>query len=291
MVFYDQGEATERMTKNAIVLILLFSPLILAAFQYPGTQDISEKSAEQDRLKEILNKTGEYCRLLEKAAIDFICLEEISEKIDWSRDYPWIRPRFRENTYVYDYQFIKKDYGIEEARILLEENGMKRYEKNADLKTSAFQYQNILYGPIDLLSKARQDYFDYRIMTEDKVVDDTIVILEAIPRSNEQFVASGKIWIKRDDFSVLKIIWHPKSIRNFEKVAEIAERYKSEPDVTIITEFSFEKNTIRFPGEYRIIEAYINKKGKRFLRSETTVDYRNYKFFTVEVKTDAAIIK
>jgi len=65
----------------------------------------------------------------------------------------------------------------------------------------------------------------------------------------------------------------------------------AEPDVAIITEFSFEKNAIRFPGEYRIIEAYINKKGKRFLRSEIMVACRNYKFFSVEVKTDGTEIK
>ncbi len=93
-------------------------------------------------------------------------------------------------------------------------------------------------------------------MTEEEAVDDTIVILEAIPKSNEQFVAFGKIWIRKDDFSVLKIEWHPKSIRNFEEVAEIAERYKSEPDVTIITEFSFEKNAddlfccVTFPAHF-----------------------------------------
>jgi len=270
------------MTKNVIILVLLFSPLMLAASLNPGVQSISEQNTEQERLKELLRKTGEYCRLLEKAAIDFVCLEEISEKIDRSRDYPWIPIRFRRNTYVYDYQFIKKNYMIEEARILLEENGKERYEKNADLKTAAFRYKNILFGPIDILSKARQEYFDYRIMTEDEAGEDAVVVLEAIPRSNEQYSAFGKIWIKKDDFSILKIEWHPKSIRNFEEVAEIAERYKSEPDITIFTEFSYEKNAIRFPGEYRIIEAYINKKGKRFLRSETIVIYKNYKFFTVE---------
>lgn len=279
----------ERITKKVAILILLFSPLILAASKNPGTQSTSEKNAEQERLKEILRKTGQYCRLLEKAAIDFVCLEEISEKIDRSRDYPGSYPRYRKNTYVYDYQFIKKKYILEEARILLEENGRKKYEKNADLKTSAFQYRNILYGPIDLLSTLRQDCFDYRIITEDEAVKDTAVVLEAIPRSHEHYFAFGKIWIKKDDFSVLKIEWHPKSLRNFEEVAKIAERYKSEPDITIITEFSYEKNAIRFPGEYRILEAYIDKKGKRFLRSETTVVYRNYKFFTVE--TDVTIIK
>lgn len=231
-----------------------------------------------------MRKTGEYCRLLEKAAIDFVCLEEISEKIDRSRDYPWIPIRFRRNTYVYDYQFIKKDYMIEEARILLEESGRKRYEKNADLKTAAFQYRNILFGPIDILSKARQEYFNYRIMTEDEAGKDGVVVLEAIPKTKERYFAFGKVWIKKDDFSILKIEWRPESIRNFEEVAEVAERYESEPDITIITEFSYEKNAIRFPGEYRIIEAYIDKKGKRFLRSETIVIYKNYKFFTVETE-------
>jgi hypothetical protein len=169
--------------------------------------------------------------------------------------------------------------------VLLEENGRKRHEKNAQLKTSTFQYRNVLYGPIDLLDWERQALFEYRIKTDDKVDDETIVVLEAIPKSLEDYNAYGKIWINRDDFSILKIEWNPKSIRGYVRIEETAERYDSVPDITIITEFNYEKNSIRFPSKHNIQEAYIDGKGKRFIRSELTTIYSDYKFFTVETET------
>ena len=44
-----------------------------------------------------------------------------------------------------------------------------------------------------------------------------------------------------------------------------------------------QKNGIRFPSRLVFEEAYINPRGEKFTRSETTVIYKNYKFFTVEV--------
>ena len=274
-----------RMTKYVIILMLLLSLSILAAARFSNPQSTAKKNVEQERLGIILNKTGEYCRSLEKAVIDFICLEEIEEEVNWSKDYPQMRPWIKRNTYVYDYQFIKENHRIEESRVLLEENGRKRHEKNAKLKTSAFQYRNVLYGPIDLLSWERQVVFEYRIRSDDEEVGENVVVLEAFPRSPGEYSAYGKIWIKKEDFSILKIEWNPKSIRNFKQVEEIAERYESEPDITITTEFNYEKNAIRFPSKYSIQEAYIDENGKRFVRSETNVVYRDYKFFTVETET------
>jgi len=265
--------------------MLLFSPSIFTASQYYNPQSTSEKNDEQEGLRIILNKTGEYCNLLEKAVIDFVCLEEIEEEINWSRDYPQMRPWLKKNTYVYDYQFVKENHRIEESRVLLEENGRKRHEKNAQLKTSTFQYRNVLYGPIDLLNWERQALFEYRIKTDNKVDDEKIVVLEAIPKSLEDYNAYGKIWINRDDFSILKIEWNPKSIRGYVRIEETAERYESEADITIITEFNYEKNSIRFPSKHSIQEAYIDERGKRFIRSELTTVYSDYKFFTVETET------
>jgi hypothetical protein len=274
-----------RIPKHVIILVLLLSLSILSVSLFPNPQSISEKNDEQRSLEVILRETGEYCYLLEKAVIDFICLEEIEEEINWSKDYPSMRPWLKRNTYVYDYQFIKKNHRIEESRILLKENGRKKHEKNAKLKTSTFQYQNVLYGPIDLLNWERQDLFEYRIKADDKGDDETIVVLEAIPKSLEDYNAYGKIWIKKDDFSILKIEWNPKSIRGYVRIEETAERYESEPDIIIITEFNYEKNSIRFPSKHSIQEAYIDEKGKKFIRSELTTVYSDYKFFTVETET------
>lgn len=270
-----------RREKYLVIMTMLFSlPFLAVSNHLP--QSTLEKNDEQER---ILSKTGEYCHLLENAVIDFVCLEEIKEEINWSKDYPRMRPWLKRNTYVYDYQFVKENHRIEESRVLLEENSKKRHEKNAQLKTSTFQYQNVLYGPIDLLSWGRQALFEYRIKTDDMVADEAIVVLEAIPKSLEDYNAYGKIWIKKDDFSILKIEWNPRSIRGYVRIEETAERYESEPDITIITEFNYEKNSIRFPSKYSIQEAYIDEKGKRFIRSELTAVYRDYKFFTVETET------
>ena len=274
-----------RIPKHVIILVSLLSISILSASRFPNPQSTSEKNDEQERLRLILSRTGEYCYLLENAVIDFVCLEEIKEEINWSKDYPRMRPWLIRNNYVYDYQFVKKNHRIEESRVLLEENGRKKHEKNAKLKTSTFQYQNVLYGPIDLLSWERQDVYEYRIKTDEEFAEETIVVLEAIPKSLEDYNAYGKILINKDDFSILKIEWNPKSIRGYVRIEETAERYESEPDIIIITEFNYEKNSIRFPSKHSIQEAYVDEKGKRFIRSELTVIYRDYKFFTVETET------
>jgi len=54
--------------------------------------------------------------------------------------------------------------------------------------------------------------------------------------------------------------------------------------MTLVSEYKVEKNGIRFSSRYFIEEAYIGKKGKKFISSETTVIYRDYKFFTVETE-------
>ena len=74
-----------------------------------------------------------------------------------------------------------------------------------------------------------------------------------------------------------------------EAIRETARRLKSTPQILQVTEFGFEKNGVRFPNRFSIEEAYVNKKGKKSLRSTLNVVYRDYKFFTVVV--DTSVIK
>jgi len=64
---------------------LFFSPLDIDP---PGKGDspVSSPGSARSPLSTILNRALRYCRRLENAALDFVCLEEISEKIDLSRD-------------------------------------------------------------------------------------------------------------------------------------------------------------------------------------------------------------
>jgi len=280
--------------------------LILLLFFLNVSQDIlaqtnSREEAEQKKIAEILKKTAEYCNKLEKAALDFVCIEEISERIDLSRD---IIPSqsallksgsgstivrraetFKNNKYKYDYQLIRKGNEIKESRILLEENSQRKFDKNANLKTEVFTFNKFFFGPLAVLSQERQNYYDYKIIDEEMLNDEKVVLIEAIPKpALTQNIIFGKIWIRESDYSIMKIEWNQKSITNFWVLEERAKRYKADPEITTITEFWIEKNAIRFPAKCFIEEAYINKKGRKFTRSETTVYYKDYKFFTVETE-------
>lgn len=52
----------------------------------------------------------------------------------------------------------------------------------------------------------------------------------------------------------------------------------------MVSEFQAEKNGLRFPTQLYIEEAYLDKRGRPFVRSKTTVTYKDFKFFTVEVE-------
>jgi len=292
------------MIKKKIILNLIGLFILFIFYQSVIAQNSSEEKTEQIKLTEILKKTREYCSRLKHAAFDYVCLEEISERINHSRDIvqnilvrtPSSIPsrfetRFKtpkkieKNKYIYDYQLIRKDYKTKECRILLEENSKKKNEKDAQLKTILFCYQKVLFGPIDLLSEYKQHYHDYKIIKEEILNGEKALVIEAIPKSSlKQRHLFGKIWVKEGDFSILKIEWNQKAIGNFQIIEEIAKRYKADPQITLISEYSIEKNGIRFPSRYFIEEAYISQKGKKFIRSETTVIYKDYKFFTVETE-------
>jgi len=269
-----------------VLIFIVFSTQIYS-------QRADQNSAGQAELETILKKCAEYCAKLGNSALDFVCIEEIDEKINrsreispgWAHSYSDRKP-IEKNKYIYDYQFIKKRKKMEETRILLEENGMKKNEKDADLKTRAFIYQNVLFGPVELIDKITQQLYDYTIRNEELLKGEEVVVIEAVPKPEKEqvYLPYGRIWIKKADFNILKVEWNQKSVRSFDEVARIAEMYNAEPKIIIFTEFDFEKKGIRFPSKHVIIEMYVDKDGTEFIRSETTVIYKDYKFFTVETE-------
>jgi hypothetical protein len=66
---------------------------------------------------------------------------------------------------------------------------------------------------------------------------------------------------------------------------EISKSLKETPDFTMISEYAFEKNGIRFPSKYQITEEY-ERKGPwtKLLISKKNVEYFDYKFFTVDTQ-------
>ena len=266
-----------------------------------------ESSLDQAKLKEILQKTSEYCRKLESAVFNFVCLEEIEEKVknvqgsrqdlvpdrraeggipQTPRNIPHyeLTGRTEENKYLYEYQLVRKKGRNEEIRTLLKKNGRKKIQQDAKLEAGRLQYENMAFGPIDLLSRRSQFYHDYKIVKEEVLNQEKVAIIEAAPNpSSPQHSTFGKIWVRESDFVILKILWNEKSINNLQYAEERAAQLKAKPQITLISEFDIEKNGIRFPSRVIFEEAHINRQGKKLVASEITVTYKDYKFFRVEV--------
>ena len=255
----------------------------------------------------------EYCKRLERAALDFICIEVVSEQLDLSRDrsrnavaqVPTPRsvtgsgnPGRAElhfdhapgsgigATLVFDYQFVRKDGKVTESRVLLEKNG-KKAKPGEDLpRSSVLVFADILLAPVALLNERFADFYDYRLLDEASLDGGKAWILQVSPRlSSAGRYLGGRIWLRQPDGCVLRIDWDPATFGHYENILANAEKYKSEPRVVSFTEFGFEKSGLRFPSVDLTEEAYVGRDGKTFVRSQTRVVFRDYKFFTVETET------
>jgi len=254
----------------------------------------------------LLGKTADYCRKLESSILDFVCLEEIRETIDPTADImqasnfwgatdrgwrlgDWTGasrpPKKIKNSYLYDYQCVHSGQAIRETRTLLKENGKKTNVPNAALKTSVVVYGTALMGPVGLLGERFQPHYDFSVIGRDKIENRRVVVVDAKPKPEAPETTNlyGKAWIDPATADILKIEWSESRVGRRQIFEKRGERYKRKPRLTLLSEFRTEKNGIRFPTSLVIEEAYVNEKGKAFVRSTTEVAYKDFRFFTVEV--------
>ena len=274
-----------------IGIFLFFSAPIRGESFYQKTE------ISQEQLEEVLKKCAEYCEKLSNSVLDFICAEKITEEIFTPRSKrPTVvstssdgatvsappRGGSELNIFLYDYQMIRKDNKITNRRILLKENGSKRNEVDAELKTKRFKHHNIIFGPIALLDALWQPQYDYKIIQRKKFKGDAVMVIEATPKDPMKTENPfGKLWVKEDDFSIVKIEWDQGSLPFLDLLEVDAENFNSKPEIKVEAEYSFEKNGIRFPSKYNIVETYYQGARKYFIRSTLDVTYKDYKFFTV----------
>ena len=275
-------------------------------------QEPPKPETDPAQLALILRSAREYCAKLESAALDFVCLEEVGEKLDLSRDDRKVleraaavrdplrpgdvrglqsrleirrNPKF-DNIYLYDYQLVRREGKIEEKRVLLEMNGKKASPETPRQQLSAFNYSDILLAPIQLLDAEFEPYYFYRLVGRDVIAGADAWILEVTPRvEGVSRYLGGKIWLKSDDGSVLRIEWDPTTFGHFEEIQARAEAYKAVPEVRSSSEYAVEKNGLRFPSSDFTEEAYRGANKKLFVRARTIVTYRDHKFFTVETSS------
>ena len=274
-------------------LALVTYLIILSIIIFGQSTDLSSK--DQAVLEEILQKCADYSQKLANSALDFVCKEKIIDERFLMPNrfetrnrtiftYSSVRPS-RKNVYVYDYQLTRKQNKINENRILIEENGKKKNEKNAGLKTALFFHENLIFGPVGLLSEFWQQYYDYEIVKREKFRGQKVIVIEAIPKPYlKTDNLYGKIWVSEDDFSIVKVEWEPTSVENYELLEEYAQELKAKLVIKFVAEYGLEKKGIRFPSKYSVNEAYVFPNGRKFNRTMVDVTYDDYKFFTVETE-------
>ncbi|MDH4272270.1 MAG: hypothetical protein OEW18_09875 [Candidatus Aminicenantes bacterium] len=257
-------------------------------------------------LDSILDKARKYCQRLDEAALDFVCREEVKERVNLLQEpagtviVPTIsgltkhgagvstRPAppeaFRTTTYVYDYLFIRKGSEVTERRDLVKKGGEDVVRKDAPIETRHFKFRNILFGPSLLVGEAAAADHAYELLKNEKVKGEAaaVVACQSRPENAEQ-VLTGRVWVRLKDGAVLRISWDPESFDSYEEVLAVAKGLTMNPALTSETEFGVERNGLRFPSLDKTEEVY--KSGTMtFTRSTTTIKYDAYKFFTVETE-------
>lgn len=258
------------------------------------------RSRRDAALEKILDGCTAYCDRLTNSALYFVCEEIIKEKIFEYRKsstevfrtlgqvpitvYQPVKGPLKvlKNVYVYDYQLIKKGGDIQESRILLQENGEQKNERNAKLKTRRFYSERSTFGPVGLLSRSWQKLYDYKLIKSTKISGREAFIIEANPKKPIPGKPNhGKIWVDKEDFSILRIDIEMESLPGFEVIKEASERRGLHPYITVRHHYMVEKNGVGFPSRTTFKEAYGDREVRKLKRSELEITYTKYRFFTV----------
>ena len=110
-------------------------------------------------------------------------------------------------------------------------------------------------------------------------------MIEALPKIKMKDKPNyGKIWVDKEDFSVLKIEIEAESLAGFENLKEMSKKRRIRPIITVTHDYGLEKKGIRFPSKTIFEESYIGLGTGKFRASRTIITYDDYRFFTVDVK-------
>lgn len=281
--------------KNLFCSLLLFLSFLIAFSEFGiSSPHKTRKIKDQETLDAILKKTGDYCEKVKAMALFYVCREKVEDErhlferknlLKFSLSaIENIKPRrIRTKTYTYDYQLIKKGEELKEKRILLEEDGEEKYEENIEFRPVKYSGTYMVYGPVGFLSKQWQQHFEYNIVGKDVIDDKKAIIIESTPKKEREVNYNfGRVWVDEKDFSILKIEYDPRSIKDYED--ELLESPIGDLSKKVIwaTHFGVEKNGVRFPSRQLIQEFYVNSEGENLLIEKIAFRYEDYKFFIVE---------
>ena len=290
------------MEKPGLSKLSLIPALLAAAvalFAPPGGQltGMQNELKDEARLREILQSTGEYCERVKKIALHYICEEHIIDIENFFRgasralgmqreEKAFDIRRVKRRTYRYDFQLVRKGEDLWEQRVMLEKNGRKRHQENADLSHLKYHSQYLIFGPVGFLSRYWQGHFTYSLIGEDMIDGKPAFIIRADPtevRLDNYNI--GRIWVNQD-FQIVRLEWEPASIQNYEDEILISRLGPFQKKVVWTVDYTVEKNGVRFPGRQFIQEIFYrdSESGlhQKTVKRETRFEYSAYKFFIVE---------
>jgi hypothetical protein len=277
----------------------------------------SRQAITPEEMKEILQGAADYCERLKQSAFHFYCREKILETRQpltaGEKDLPEISYRSmragtirtmdeirekvytRINYYNFGYRLIKQGNKIEEERDYISSKDNVKVNRDQVIKANAFFSEKAIFAPITLLDRSRQDKYDYRFIHDDERHGRRAAVIAAVPKDPVETASIyGKIWIDREDFSVLKIEADPASIRGYKALKELSKKLRTKLYLSLETEFNQIREGIRFPTKVSMLEKY---KGGRIIsdfrgpqgweRTRTEFTYNDYQFFNVQ--TDVTV--
>jgi TonB family protein len=279
-------------------------------------------SGTQDNLPTILDRCAEYCQILEASALDYICVEKINdvfyrivtkEELDKSgvvlsmvdgtgivstlaSPFTGFRDKKQnyKNSYVSDYLLIKRGEKVEDKRILLKMNSHKVLPETPLSEGKRFSVFMPFLAPVLFLGKERQPLFAYKLLKDDRINGKDSYMVEAKPKSGDAGgIEHARIWVEKKTYRIIKIENSGIPIEGYESLLKEVTVFNIKP--VFITTYSFEaeKKGLAFPSSLTIRADYPSPFGPDSVieKLHTVIQYSDYKFFSIETRTDLEKIK
>jgi len=265
-------------------------------------------------MQRILQGVADYCERLKQSAFHFYCREKISEvhnplsRVDLqSLNITFTTQKYQPDRILdqlrtqakaqaknceFGYRLFKQGNNIKEERDYISSSDEIKVRGDQVITANVFFAERTVFGPVTILDRGRQENYDIRFVEYAEYKNRPAVVVEALPKNPAETPGVyGKIWIDRDDFSVLKIEANPQSIRGCDKLIAFAKKLHTKLHLTLETEFDEIYRGLRFPTKVRMSEKY---KGGPIIqqyqgswdweRTVTEFLYTEYQFFDVQTE-------
>ena len=281
-----------------------------------GTEEaLKRPESYSQELVTILHECAEYCRKLDKAALDFICKEKIHDiyygpdpkrsnrviglargitLVDGSKKITDLEThkisygswKIDRNKYISDYLMVKKGQEIKEKRVLLKENSRQVPAQKEYLKNPRFSGLKPFLAPGKVLGQDRQELFSFSILKD----RENLYEIEAAPVSR---YAGGidyvRIWVDRQSYQILRMEIKGIPLEGYNEVLEETTENNVKPEFITVYSYKMEKEELLFPYKVKVLVRYPSHPDETtFYRTKikTNINYDDYKFFSVKTESD-----